>query len=237
MPCFRGEKNPVSNIPWHLRNFRKLIYWASAAVILGIAVVSATDGPDAEHGWIAARQLYGLWALALLLASMIPGPLTFVLLWIPFKGHLIMARRALGISSFVMAVSHAVCYLGPILAQNWDSVFAPGKLWVAGLIVGLISLAGLGILAITSGRRSIRSLGPRRWKQLHKMVYVLLPAALLHATFVGTDFGLNKGPDVHAEVDAGCLIAMLSISASWLILFVLRKKQIRWAPPLFQKSK
>ena len=66
---------------------------------------------------------------------------------------------------------------------------------------------------------------------------MLLPAALLHATFVGADFGVNKAPDVTAEADAGCLVTMSLISLAWLILFILRKRRVRWTPPIFQRGK
>jgi len=218
----------VSAAPWHLRRIRKLIYIAAAVAIVGIAFASALSAPDATQAWVAARELYGLWAISLLLASMIPGPLNFVLPWFPLRAHLVLGRRALGVSSFVLAVCHVACYLGPTLFRDWRALYKPGILWVAGLSVGLAVFSGMTVLAVTSRRASIRSLGPRRWKALHRAVYFLLPGALLHATCLGPDFGINKGPDVTAEVDAGCLVTMLILALAWLTLFVLRKRRIRW---------
>lgn len=216
-------------MPWALKNIRKLIYFALGIAVIGTAISCVIDVPDAAHIWIGARQMYGLWALALLVAAMLPGPLSFVLPWIPFKPYLIMGRRAIGISSFVMAVAHILCFLGPMAYYGtWGYLYAPGNLWISGLVIGLVSFVVLAMLAITSRRKSIRDLGPQRWKRIHAWVYVLLPAVLIHATFVGTDFGLNKGPDVTSEVDAGCLIGMLALSLGWLILFMLRKKGVRW---------
>ena len=227
----------MARVPWHLRNIRKLIYGGLAVAIIGIAALSAGDPPDPGTAWIAERELYGLWALALLLASMLPGPLGFVLPWFPLKAHLVMGRRAAGISCFVMAVLHVSCYLGPTLARDWRALITPGSLWVAGLVIGLAGFADLAVLAVTSRRAAVRRLGPRRWKRWHRSVYLLLPAALLHATFVGTDFGTNKPPDVTAEVDAGCLITMSLLSLAWLTLFLLRKYRIRWTPPFLQRSR
>jgi sulfoxide reductase heme-binding subunit YedZ len=39
------------------------------------------------------------------------------------------------------------------------------------------------VLAVTSNRYSIRKLG-RRWKQLHRLVYLILGLALLHMLWV-----------------------------------------------------
>ena len=227
----------MSKAPWHLRNIRRLVYFGVGVALVGIAISAVLDSPDAAKAWIAARQLYGLWALVLLLASMLPGPLIFVFPWFPFKAHLILGRRAIGISSFVMAAAHVTCYLGPIASSGaWRNLYTPGNLWVCGLVIGLAALAALAVLALTSRRKSIRSLGPGNWKRLHKMVYLLLPAALLHASFVGTDFGINKGPDVAGEVDAGCLVAMVLISLAWVILFWLRKHHVRWAPSFLKRN-
>ncbi|MGA2262915.1 MAG: ferric reductase-like transmembrane domain-containing protein [Acidobacteriota bacterium] len=225
----------MSRVPWHLRKVRTLIYVALIFAILGVAVSSALDAPDATHAWVEARELYGLWALSLLLTSMLAGPLSFVLPWVPLKAHLILGRKAIGVSAFVLAVSHVACYLGPTLLRNWSSLFSPGRLWIAGLLLGLAAFADMATLAITSRRKAIRRLGPHRWKRLHRSIYLLLPATLLHATFVGADFGVNKGPDVITDVDAGCLVTMLSLAMAWLILLILRKKRLRWTPAIFRR--
>ncbi len=226
----------MPRIAWHLRHVRGIIYIVLTAVVVAVALVSSLEA-DARSAWIAARQLYGLWALSLLLASMLPGPIGFVLPWFPLRAHLLAGRRALGISSFVMAIGHVACYLGPAILQDWRTIYTPGPMWITGLSIGLLSFAVIAVLAITSSDSAVRVLGPTRWKKLHQMVYLLLPAVLVHATFVGTDFGVNKGPDVTAPVDAGCLVTMLSITLAWLVLGVLRKLRMRWNPAFFHRGR
>src|SRR5207247_374132 len=104
---------------WHLRGIRKLIYVGLVVTVIGIAVVCVSDAPNATQVWVGARQLYGLWALALLMVSMLAGPLSFVLPWLPIRAHLILGRRALGVSAFVLATLHMACYLGPTLYRDW----------------------------------------------------------------------------------------------------------------------
>jgi len=225
----------MSKAPWHLKRIRILIYCALIVAVIGIAISSAIETPNAVQGWVAARQLFGLWALVLLLISMLPGPLNFVMPWLPVRAHLVLGRRALGVSCFAMAACHVACYLGPMsYLGTWRNLYSPGALWISGLVIGLANFVCLGLLARTSRRKSIRDLGPRRWKALHRSVYVLLPAALVHATFTGADFGVNKGLDVTGDVDAGCLIGMLLLSIVWLVLFLLRKSRVRWSPPVLQ---
>jgi DMSO/TMAO reductase YedYZ heme-binding membrane subunit len=214
--------------PWHIRNIRNLIYAGLFAIAVGIAVVSYSSAPDATQAWVGARELYGLWALVLLLSAMVAGPLNFVLPWLPVRAHLILGRRALGVSAFVLASLHVGSYVGPTLYHDWHQLYTPGKLWVAGLLIGIPLLVDMTVLAITSRDDAVRQLGPRRWKKWHRSVYLALPIALLHGTFVGADFGVNKGPDVPGEPDAGSLIGMLIFAAAWLVLFILRKRRIRF---------
>ena len=217
----------MSNKPWHLKHVRALVYAALVAAIITIAAVSVSSAQNATEAWVGARELYGLWSLGLLIAAMIPGPLAFVLPWLPLKGHLMLARRAFGVSAFVLAALHVGTYAGPVLYRNWHELYTPGRLWLAGLLLGIPLFTGMSVLAFTSRDASVRELGPKRWKKWHRTVYVLLPLALIHGTFLGADFGLNKGPDVPGEPDAGSLIGMLVATAAWAALFYLRKRRVR----------
>jgi DMSO/TMAO reductase YedYZ heme-binding membrane subunit len=85
-------------------------------------------------------------------------------------------------------------------------------------------------LGVTSRDASVKSMGGRKWKRLHRTVYIALGLILLHALFVGADFGLSGGPDVMGEADFGSLIKFLSIAAGWLGLVLLRRRAWRWTP-------
>lgn len=230
------RKTPLSKVPWHLRKIRGLVYIALVITIAGIAIFSAQDAANAKLAWVEARQYYGLLALIMLLVAMAPGPLTYVLPWLPLKGYLVRGRRAFGVSAFVLAVCHVSCYLGPVLYRNWHEVFSPGKLWILGLAIGVVMFCDMGFLAITSRDKAVRQLGPHRWKTWHRTVYILLPLALIHAVCVGADFGVNKAPDVTGDADAGSLIGMLIASAVWLALFIMRKKRIRIQIPALNRK-
>lgn len=214
-----------------------MIYAALAVTAIGIAATSVLDAPDATQAWIEARQFYGLWALGLLLAAMIVGPLCFVLPWLPIKPHLVLGRRALGVSAFVLAVLHTISYLGPTIYRDWHGLFSPGTMWIAGLGIGLPVFSGMMALAVTSRDQAVTRLGPQRWKRWHRLVYVMLPLLLLHATLLGADFGVNRGPDVHGDPDVGSLIGMLSVAAGWLLFFILRSRRVRWTPAFLERKK
>ena len=215
---------------WHLRHVRLLIYMGLVVAILGIFYSCFADVKDTAVAWVGTRELFGLWALGLMLSAMVAGPISFVLPWLPIRGHLMLGRRALGIAAFVMAILHVAAYLGPVVYRNWRDLYTPGRLWVAGLLLGIPLFIDMAALALTSRDVSVQNLGARKWKRLHQTVYWALPLALLHASFIGADFGLNKGPDVPGNPDAGCLIGMLIFAAAWLALFLLRRSHFRFRP-------
>ena len=203
--------------------------WAGTVIALrGVGISSAAGARSPAQVFIAARQLYGLWALALLLTAMVIGPLIYTLPWLPLRGHLAIARRTLGLAAFVFALFHSACYLGPTLLRDWRALYRSGSLWIAGLFVGVLSMTIMSVLAYTSADRAVRRLGGHRWKALHRWVYPLLAIVFVHAILLGADFGVNKGPDVAGEPDAGCLIGMLVFAGAWLALFVLRKRRLKW---------
>jgi DMSO/TMAO reductase YedYZ heme-binding membrane subunit len=169
---------------------------------------------------------------------MAAGPFAYVLPWMPINGHLIAGRRALGICAFASAALHAACYLVPLAAaRSWSRLYQPGALWVLGLALAVPLFVGMGTLAATSSNRAVRALGPKRWKRWHRLVYVLLPVALVHAICVGADFGVNKPVDVSAEADAGCLVGMSLAAALWLALFIARRQAFRWTPSFVRRDR
>jgi sulfoxide reductase heme-binding subunit YedZ len=219
----------MHHVPWHLRHVRALLYAAFALSAVGVAVVCAMDDPDKP--WIGARQLFGLWALGLLLASMLIGPLTAVFRPFPFRGHLVLGRRAIGISSFFFAALHALSYTGVLLAQGGISHFVSealeeGTLWVAGLVLGALLLIALAVLTATSFDHMLIKLG-RKWKTIQNAVYIVLPLALIHAILLGADFGFHKARDVSGEPDVGAFLGMSCVTGVWLMLFILRGRGVR----------
>ena len=204
---------------------RPLIYAASSVAAIAIGLISASD--RFGQRLVTARELFGLWALGLLLASLIIGPLFAVVPRLPLRSPIMYGRRALGIVSFIFAVIHVGCYLWPLLGTQWFQLFTPGLIWVAGLVIGLFAFTDMALLAFTSTDRSVKRLGGRAWKRIHRTVYYLLIAVLVHAVLVGADFGLTRPIDVHSEPDAGALVSFIAVTLVWAVVFYLRSRGFR----------
>lgn len=212
-------------LAWITRNITLLIGIAVAGTIVGIGIMSAFE-PTTADAFVAARQVYGLTALGVLLGACLIGPLASVFPRMPLKGVLLAGRRAMGVSAFVIAIPHVACYLGPVLLRNWRELYEPGLLWVVGLVLGLLAIVDLTMLAWTSRDAAVKAMGGKRWKRLHRTVYIATPVLFLHALFVGADFGIATPPK--GEADYGSLIAFSILTAAWVALAWLRSRGIRW---------
>lgn len=117
----------------------------------------------------------GLVALVLLVAGLACTPLQ------RFAGlrALVHLRRPLGLLAFGYAALHAGFYLAvdqglDLAAVVEDVVKRPF------VTVGVLALGLLAPLAWTSRDASLREMGPKRWKRLHRLVYPAVILALVH---------------------------------------------------------
>ncbi len=117
----------------------------------------------------------GLVALVLLVAGLACTPLQ------RFAGlrAVVPLRRPLGLLAFGYAALHAGFYLAvdqglDLAAVVEDVVKRPF------VTVGVLALGLLAPLAWTSRDASLREMGPKRWKRLHRLVYPAVILALVH---------------------------------------------------------
>ena len=88
-------------------------------------------------------------------------------------------RRLVGLTAFFYAVLHLILYFDDGLNRLFDE-------WYLFYIqCGLASFATLSVLAVTSNGRAVRKLGGKRWKKLHRILYLAIPALLYHKGWAG----------------------------------------------------
>jgi DMSO/TMAO reductase YedYZ heme-binding membrane subunit len=122
-----------------------------------------------------ASILAGQSALVLLIIVTTPGILGRFGLKHPLITIGIMFRRHLGISTFLLAMLHALTvHFLPRLAYN-SSIFSFTRFG----LFGLAALTCLTLLASTSNDWSVKVLG-KNWKRLHRLVYVIFWLMFLH---------------------------------------------------------
>jgi sulfoxide reductase heme-binding subunit YedZ len=119
------------------------------------------------------EHLLGLWALRFLVATLAITPLRDLvgINWIRY-------RRALGLLAFWYVLMHFLTYM--VLDQYLNFAAIIDDIVRRPFItIGMAAFVMLIPLALTSNNWSIRRLGPR-WVKLHRLVYVIAAAGVLH---------------------------------------------------------
>lgn len=173
------------------------LFWLVLALPLVWLVAAAVgDRLGANPAEALVRSL-GDWALRCLALTLAFTPLRHWTGWHQLMRH----RRAAGLACFAYASLHWSAYAW--LDQGWElhSLLAD----VAKrpfILVGTLAWLCLLPLAATSMSAAQRWLGGRRWQQLHRLVYLIAPLALLHFLWMRAGKRLYLEVAVYAAVFA-----------------------------------
>lgn len=161
-----------------LRNIRFyiLLFAVLFAALIYFPTVAALGYQEAVPELVG---YYGLWTIFFLYVTLLIGPLTFAFKRLPQRVRLIKSVRALGVSSFLFALLHVYfAFFGAL--GGWSGIpFLQGKTLVA-VLLGLGALIILFLLACTSFDFAVKRMGFKRWKFLHRFVYLGGLAILVH---------------------------------------------------------
>jgi sulfoxide reductase heme-binding subunit YedZ len=149
--------------------------FVGALVPLAGLVLQATRGTLGADPVAIALNRLGLLALIFLVASLACTPAKTLLGWTwPIR-----LRRMLGLFAFFYACLHFTTYVAVDQRFDWPVLWADvtkRKFMVVGFGAFLLLLP----LALTSTDASVRRLGFRRWKALHRLVYLAAVLAVVH---------------------------------------------------------
>lgn len=120
----------------------------------------------------------GLWTLRFLLLSLAVTPLRELTGWT----KLIPYRRTFGLFALFYASVHFLTYIVFLLQFRWAEIL-DDILERPYITVGFLAFLILVLLGSTSTKAMMRKLG-RRWKQLHRLVYVANVLGLIHLIWI-----------------------------------------------------
>jgi sulfoxide reductase heme-binding subunit YedZ len=148
----------------------------------------------------ALEHRLGELALQMLIASLAVTPLRT---WTGV--NLTRFRRALGLLTFFYVFLHLLVWLVldvQILAQIWGDILKRPY-----ITIGMVAFLLMIPLAVTSNDFSLRRLGPKRWKRLHKLTYAAGVLGAVHFVMVAKGFQIE--PLVYLTLVLGLLAARL----------------------------
>jgi sulfoxide reductase heme-binding subunit YedZ len=177
---------------------KKLLFVVCLIPAIWLTFALFTDQLGANPIEAVTRQT-GVWALRFLWITLLITPLRWLTGW----NELVKFRRLLGLYVFFYATSHMLLYLG--LDQFFDiSEIIKDIIKRPFITIGFFSFIALIPLAITSNNAMVKRMGGRRWKQLHRLTYVIAIASSVHF------YMLVKLDKVEPLIYMGLLIILLT---------------------------
>jgi methionine sulfoxide reductase heme-binding subunit len=146
--------------------------------VLVIPAFAGTLGANPLEALLHRSGEIAIWTLGAVL-SLTP-------LRVLFPGSQIVAalnrhRRAIGVSACVYGLLHLAAHI--LYEGGWDGLLR--SLSKSFIWYGLAGLSILVVLAATSNQFSIRKLGGRNWKRLHRLAYLAAALLLYHQAIAG----------------------------------------------------
>ncbi len=206
---FRGwVRDPVGRFSWLKAATLALVL--CPALLLAVRTIAGDLG---ARPLTEATHLTGLWAVRILLVSLMVTPTRSVL----DTTRVLMLRRMLGVAAACYIVAHFALYVADQDGNLWRVASEIVSRFY--LTVGFVAFLGLVALAVTSTNGWQKRLG-RGWKRLHKWVYAFAALGLLHYFFQ------SKLDVTNAAFAAGVFV--------WLMLWRLEPRRwqaLRWPLP------
>ncbi|WBV44515.1 sulfite oxidase heme-binding subunit YedZ [Pseudoroseomonas cervicalis] len=169
---------PPLAVPWRDRQgrFSALKLGTLLLLCLPAALLAwwAAQGELGGRPVMEAIHWTGLWAVRILLLSLLVTPLRQMLRW----PKAMQLRRMIGVAALAYALLHLVLYA---LDLKWDLGKVASEIVLRiYLTIGFVALLGLVALGVTSTDGWVKRLGGRRWQALHRLAYGIGVLALVH---------------------------------------------------------
>ena len=171
----------------NLKSLRPAIYIFNLLLALAIFVLTKNMNADSAIQAQKLIQIYALVSLGYLYLALLASPLYAAFPTLPYKGQYVFARRALGVSAFFFAALHVYMVTGGSISVLSGFFALEGQALIA-IVAGMIAFWILAILAVTSFDVVIQKLTYKRWKFIHRLVYLAGILIVIHAVMLGSHF-------------------------------------------------
>ena len=153
----------------------KIAVWIACLLPLACLMYWAATGDLTANPISFITNTLGDWTLRILLTSLALTPIRLLFGW----AWLVAFRRLLGLFAFFYASLHLGVWVILDHFFNWEEMLAD-ILKRRYITLGMLALALLLPLAATSTSGMIRRLGGKKWRALHRLVYLIATLAILH---------------------------------------------------------
>src|SRR5438445_7852325 len=173
---------------------RKIIYSVTIiwSIFLYFIAISRTSIQTLQL--LDYQRHLGLTSIFMFFIVLSPGLIRVYFPKFSLNGLLIYSRRAIGVSTFYFALFHSLLSFLVYFSGSLAAIFSfPFNQFIA-ILFSTAALAILSLMASTSFDTMVKKLGFKRWKLLHRFVYVAIILVLFHAFLIGSNFGVRTSP-------------------------------------------
>jgi len=167
-------------------------YILVSSLLLSVSVISylRIQIPSDQLFYIRSQQVFGLLAIVYLYVALIISPIDFIIGKHRMR-YFEFARRAISVSAFYFALLHGAISLWGQLGGFGQLQYLP-ELFKWSLGAGLITFSILLVMAATSLDKVVSFMTYRRWKWLHRLVYIATILVVLHIWTIGTHIAYSN---------------------------------------------
>jgi len=168
-------------------NIRFYVLLTSAVFSLLVYLYITITIPLEQLQIIRLTQIYALTSLTFLYLALLAGPFCYTFKALPFRGHYLKARRAIGVSAFYFGLLHA-CFAFFGQLGGFEGLGFLSSKYLLAIVLSFTALIILFLMAATSFDFMVAKLSFPKWKILHRFVYLAGIFILIHALMLGTHF-------------------------------------------------
>ena len=194
-----------------LKNIRFHVLAVAIITAVGVYLFISLTVPSGNLQITRLTEIYALLALATLYMTLLISPLYLAFPSLPYRGQALKAQRGLGVS----VVLFAVCHVYLAFFKELGGFAGLGFLDRSYLIAISCSASALFILllmAATSFDYMVRLLG-KKWKPLHRLVYLAGVLILIHASILGSHY-ISLSTSIIAQVTTLAIATLLILEAN-----------------------
>jgi DMSO/TMAO reductase YedYZ heme-binding membrane subunit len=188
-------------------------------LVAGVIQLYIPPGSDQS---IRIEQTFAFISLGLLYIALLASPLLKVFSNIPFKKAYTHARRPIGVLAFYYAFLHAYITFFNQLGGVRGIAYYNGQ-YELSIFVGLIGLAILCVLTLTSMDWVIRKMTFKNWKRLQRLIYIACVGILLHVIIIGTHYTVFT---ITALITYSAVALLLILEVLRIRMAVIEKRKI-----------
>ena len=174
------------SLPWLLRRIRVIVFFGAFVLAVALYAWVFFTIPPSSARTIRLSEVFALMSFALLYFALLASPFCEAFPQFRFRSVYLTARRALGVSAFFFGLLHASVSFFRLLGGFAGLAYLSTQYRTA-MTLGFLALCILGALAATSFNTAARLMG-KKWKWLHRLVYLAGVLIMIHALLLGSHF-------------------------------------------------